>query len=61
MTPDADRCLVCDHDHTMNGFICVLCFRARVHTRHWRWLDARYVRAVETEAADLQRTRKEAA
>lgn len=44
-----DGCLVCGHDHTCNGFICADCYRLRVNTRHWRWLDLDYLSAVRAE------------
>ena len=49
MTTDADRCLVCGHTHTCNGFLCVRCLQRRARTIHWRWLDIHYAMAVRAE------------
>lgn len=49
MTPDADRCLVCHHDHTCNGFLCVRCLQRRARTIHWRWHDLNYLTAMQAE------------
>lgn len=53
MTPDADRCLVCGHTHTCNGFLCVRCLQRRARTIHWRWHDLNYLRAMQHEASGV--------
>jgi len=49
MMLDLDGCLACGHDSTMNGFLCAVCYGQRAHSRHWRWLDLGYLRAVQAE------------